>query len=425
MKAKSKPGRTNAKAGIGNLFLRLAKGDAALQAVEAGQVDAVIDPTTGDAVLLHAAQKALRESEERFAGIVNSAMDAIITVDAAQRIVFFNAAAEKMFGYRAAEVMGWPLTRIIPPRFGGSYHAYIRKFGDTGFVSRRKGQLRPISGLRANGEEFPLEASISGLTIGGQRFYSVILRDVTDARRAQDELLAANERLRFLSHRVFEIQEAERQNVARELHDGLGQDLAALKLQLHMTEPLVGASGKWRVKECIATAEHAIEQVRELSLSLRPEQLDDLGLVAALRWNYQKLTRIAGLKLRVATAKTLPPVPHPIEIACYRIAQEALTNIVKHAGAKHVWLNLSENGGELKLRVRDDGNGFDIDAARARAVTGRNFGLISMQERVELAGGRMALDSEPGKGTEIVAVFPLTPPTPVHRRADDPPGPSP
>jgi PAS domain S-box-containing protein len=134
-------------------------------------------------------EQALRESEDRISGIINSAMDAVISVDDGQRIVLFNAAAEKMFGYSVAEVMGRPISLIIPERFRASHEEHIRRFGVTGETSRAMGALGAVSGLRRNGEEFPIEASISQLEVGSQKLFTVILRDITKRKRAEDQLI--------------------------------------------------------------------------------------------------------------------------------------------------------------------------------------------------------------------------------------------
>ena len=133
------------------------------------------------------AEQALRESKERLAGIVSSAMDAIITVDDDQRVVLFNEAAERMFGCPAAEALGQPLNRFIPERFRGAHTEHVRRFGETGGTSRAMGRLSALAALRADGTEFPIEASISKIEVGGRKLYTVIHRDITERKQAEAE----------------------------------------------------------------------------------------------------------------------------------------------------------------------------------------------------------------------------------------------
>ena len=144
------------------------------------------------------AEAALRESEERTARIVASAMDAIISVDSQQRVILFNAAAEKMFGHRAADVLGQPLDRFIPQRFRAHHHHHIEAFAATGVTTRTMGALGQISGVRANGEEFPIEASISQISVGAQKLFTVILRDITERKQTESALRESEARHRTI-----------------------------------------------------------------------------------------------------------------------------------------------------------------------------------------------------------------------------------
>jgi signal transduction histidine kinase len=164
-----------------------------------------------------------------------------------------------------------------------------------------------------------------------------------------------------------------------------------------------------RLEDSIAIVDHTIQQVRNLSLNLRPSLLDDLGLVAALEWYVERQTQRVGLTGHfVADSLAFRPQP-TVETTCFRVVQEALTNIARHARARQVWVELQGRGAELHLLIRDDGVGFDVRAAQERAAQGASFGLLGMRERVELAGGRLEMTSAPGRGAEIHVRFPLTP----------------
>jgi signal transduction histidine kinase len=214
--------------------------------------------------------------------------------------------------------------------------------------------------------------------------------------------------LQLLSRRLLEAQENERRAIARELHDELGQALQALKINLQ-TAQRFPKDGAQRLTDSIDIVNRTLQQVRNLSLDLRPSLLDDLGLVPALEWYVERQAQRTGITGHFqADPPDLRSNP-TVETACFRVAQEALTNIVRHAQARTVWVELRQQGTELQLVVRDDGTGFDVRAAQARASQGGSFGLLGMRERVELVGGRLELTSTPTQGAEIRAYFPLIP----------------
>lgn len=222
------------------------------------------------------------------------------------------------------------------------------------------------------------------------------------------ELAEVTERLQSLSRRLMQVQETERRLIARELHDEIGQSLTAVALNLQSCHDLLGASPvAASIQESVELVDRVLQQARDLSLELRPSLLDDLGLVDALGWHVQRQAERARLDARLVTDGLTVRPPPEIETACFRVAQEALTNVVRHAGASRVTVELREDGDSLELVVRDDGAGFEVAGARRRAVHGESLGLLGMEERVLLAGGRMSIDSAPGQGTTLRARFPL------------------
>ncbi|HEX6265626.1 MAG TPA: response regulator [Burkholderiales bacterium] len=285
---------------------------------------------------------------------------------------------------------------------------------------RRRDALVPfmlVSG--ALGEERAVEALRSGATDyvlkhGLARLASAVRRALEERREHERHLATrkalelSQERLRALSRRLLEVQEEERGRLARDLHDDIGQALTALKIQL---ESLARARGTdaGRVRECVETTRHALERIRQLSLSLRPLQLDDLGLVAALRSHLDRQSGVGGLAPHFDAEEAPRSVAPEVETACFRVAQEAINNVLRHARARNLWLRLFTAGGRLALSVRDDGGGFDLEAARRRGAAGASLGLVGMEERVALAGGTLELRSAAGQGTVLLATFPLQP----------------
>lgn len=237
--------------------------------------------------------------------------------------------------------------------------------------------------------------------IGGILIFSEV---ITAAKEAEHKIAEDAQRLEQLSRRLLAAQEDERRNVARELHDEIGQLLTVVKLDLQavLRQPGTAALAP-ALKEGMESIDRVVARVRDLSLDLRPSMLDDLGLVPALRWYAQRQAKRADLALTLTLPNELPRLPGEIETVCFRVAQEALTNIARHAGAHRVELTLATEERGLRLRVSDDGVGFDPEAVRRDA--GAAFGLLGMRERAELAGGEFHLDSRPGRGTTVEVRF--------------------
>ncbi|MEO6028760.1 MAG: PAS domain S-box protein [Candidatus Binatia bacterium] len=231
---------------------------------------------------------------------------------------------------------------------------------------------------------------------------------VIERARAAVDLRDYTERLETLSRRLLQAQETERRHVARELHDEIGQALTALKLNLQAlgNEPATDG-GRAMLDESIAIADQALQQTRDLSLNLRPALLDDLGLIPALRWYLDRQGRRAGFATEFEANEVGDAVPSDVATTCFRIAQEALTNVARHAQATKVSMALSRRGTGLELVVRDSGRGFDRERAAATAERGGSLGILSMGERAALVGGTLTIDSAVGRGTVIRLHLPL------------------
>ena len=232
------------------------------------------------------------------------------------------------------------------------------------------------------------------------------------------EAQATGRRLQAVSRRLLEVQEAERRHLSRELHDEVGQALTAVKMNLQMLRrqsPPKQATG--RLDESIGLVDRILHGVRQLSLDLRPSLLDDLGLAAALRWYVSAQAERSGIAADVATEPLPDNVPIAITTTCFRVAQEAVTNALRHARATRIAVTLRCEGEELEVSVGDNGVGFDVAAARSRAMQGASAGLLGLEERVQLAGGRSSIASVPGWGTMLHAWLPLSNPSPPNSQA--------
>lgn len=224
------------------------------------------------------------------------------------------------------------------------------------------------------------------------------------------EVSTGREELQSLSRRLLEIQENERRHIARELHDEIGQALTAVQMNIEaLKQSPQGRRIGARLDESVELIDRVLQQVRDLSLDLRPSMLDDLGLVSALVWYAQRHSERPGLEVQLAFDPIQARLPSNVETACFRITQEAMTNILRHSQATLVRIELRLQGQELELTIRDNGRGFDVRSARSRAVGGGSMGLLSMEERAELLGGRLTIESKEGEGTLVKATLPIQP----------------
>jgi signal transduction histidine kinase len=200
------------------------------------------------------------------------------------------------------------------------------------------------------------------------------------------------------------VQEEERRHLSRELHDEFGQLLAAVMLHLQVAKAVAGETAKPSLEQSICLLQQAGAQVRSLALELCPRMLETEGLETSLRWLAQQHEQRTGIAVQLAC--DVSTVSRDRAIVCFRVAQEALTNVVRHARARHVWIDVSQPDGLLQLEVRDDGVGFDVTRTPGQAGTAGNLGIIGMKERVEVGGGTLWIDSQPGQGTRICISLP-------------------
>jgi PAS domain S-box-containing protein len=351
---------------------------------------------------------ALERSESRMRSILEAAMDAIITVDESQHILLFNKAAEEVFLCPRDQAVGAPLEWFIPQRFRAGHRELVLGFGASGPASRRMGQARLVRGLRRNGEEFPIEASISQIVEHGQRLFTVILRDVTARVRSEEALQKSREEIQSLSLAANTAREQEKSRIARELHDELGQSLTALKIDVGWLREHEGMKPEVSAKLAAMQAllDGTVAATRRIASDLRPLMLDDLGLTAACEWQVQNFTARTGIPCELTLGVGELDLPDPYATTVFRVLQESLTNVAKHAQAERVDVNLEREGGEVVLTVQDDGAGFD--PAQERGVN--SFGLIGLRERTYLVGGELSIDSAAGGGTRVELRVPVKAP---------------
>ncbi|MDP3351053.1 MAG: PAS domain-containing sensor histidine kinase [Hydrogenophaga sp.] len=476
--------------------------------------------------------------------LAHAALEAVITVDQQQRIVMINPAGLSMFGLTSEQALGMDLGRLIPPRLRAAHRGHVQRFSDSPEIERPMGQRGQVLGLRANGEEFPLEAAIFksdvvlpsgtvsyttallrdlseftrmssvieqlnqrlrsvferapvaiwiterdrvvfansacarlvGLQEPGQlvgrsifellapdsrepvrsklqnleqtegvsvlvgslqradgallevemvvavlpdhehSFVQMVINDITLRTRERQNLLNSRRTLREFSASLVAAREEERRRIARELHDELGQRLTALKLEMiacQRDHPNLGVGE--RAQLMLDMLDETVASTRRISMDLRPLMLDDLGLADAIDWLVKEFRRRTGVEVDIRLGEGLRELSPHLATTLYRIVQEALTNITRHARATWVRVELGRTGDELRLAIRDNGVGFP-NGRRSRNPG--SFGLLGIRERVLMLGGQISVGNAPEGGALLVVRVPCVTP-PVSARDDD------
>lgn len=348
--------------------------------------------------------------------IVHSASDAILSIDERARIVFANPAAAHMFATSVAIMQGSSLARFIqaPNQAPSQVRNQAGKretsvpldyFPTGGGRAGRRATDYAVTGIRANGQLFPIEGSISSVEHDGHLVYTVILRDVSERHLVQQKLARSHDQLRQLSSALQTIREEERTHIARELHDDLGQLLASLRMDLTLLQQsnqLPDASRRL-IDGMESNLLTAIASLRRIATNLRPRALDEGGLYFALQGLRDEFIERHGIACVLMADEAELRLDDAASTAVFRIVQEALTNIARHADASKVVLNLDRTDGELLVTIRDNGRG--IRAEDMEKV--ESLGLVGMRERVWALHGEITISADEPPGTRIDIAIPV------------------
>lgn len=332
----------------------------------------------------------------RLRELIEAVPNGIVLADELGNIVLANRYTESIFGYRHNELVGRPIESLIPERLRNQPSNLPYRF-IAGPVPIPLGAGGDLRGRRKDGSEFPIDIGLAPLKTAEGEFLISAIVDVSERQQKEARIRRINE---------IEVQEFERRRLARELHDEIGQLLNAISVDLQSARKVCGQAAP-RLDESIHVVEQAMEQVRDLMLDLRPPMLDDLGLIATLRSYADRQTQRAGILLHFVSETSGVRLPADHATACYRVVQEALTNIVRHAHAHETWIEFRENATDVRLKIRDDGIGFNPSMVPLGKPDKASFGVIGMKERVDLLGGLIQIRSQPEHGTTIDVVFPL------------------
>jgi PAS domain S-box-containing protein len=386
-KAKASPVLRVPKREIERLRSRLEEAEAIIEAIRSGEVEAlVVNGPQGDQVFT------LKGADHSYRVFVEAMSEGAVTLGENGVILYCN----KRFG----EMVKTPLEEVI----GSFFNQYLLRKTHNDFdellrhahsgATKREFDLRTKTGT-------VVPASLSIAPFEGDEVKSacLVVTDMTQQKQTHERLMA-------LSHRLLEVQERERRHLARELHDEIGQILTGLKITLETNCYLTGGgAGQEAFQRARDQVEGLVKQIQDMSLDLRPAMLDDLGLLPALLWHFERYTRQTSIKINFRHAGLQDRRFSPeIETAAYRIAQEALTNVARHSEANEVDVYIHSGLKALVIQIEDNGSGFDVTSALASRSSS---GLTGMQERAALLGGELLLTSAPDKGTQLRAKLPF------------------
>ena len=346
-------------------------------------------------------EEALRESQERYQAIFDQAADSIVLIDSETgAFVEFNERAHENLGYTRKEFQKLKITdfEIIESAEEVARHIEkIVKDGADSFETKHKNK---------SGEIRDIHVSSKSISIRGINFVQSMWRDITERKQAEDELRNSRQQLRDLSAYLQSSREQERTSIAREIHDDLGQTLTVLKMDISWLGKRLPKDKKQLVEKTKLmneTLDRSIKTVKRVITDLRPSLLDDLGLIAAVEWQAGDFQNRTGIEFEVTIEPEDFVVDQERSTALFRIFQETLTNITRHADATEVNVSLARKDGEVVMKVSDNGKGI----TKKEISNTKSFGLLGIRERVHLFGGKMEIKGVKGKGTTVEVRIPV------------------
>jgi PAS domain S-box-containing protein len=347
------------------------------------------------------AEEELRESEERYKELFERESDAIMVFDSeTKRFEDVNNAALQLYGYNREEILR--LTAVDISAEPEETVAMMNKIIKNNVKSIKKIERY---NKKKDGTVFPVEISPGIFFIGGSRKVFSVVRDISERKKYETELKRSRRQFRLLSHRHQQKLEEERKRISRQVHDGLGQDLTALKIDIaHLKEQLT--DNKMQIKNkltyMLKRINSMIQIVKQISTDLRPGILDQLGLAAAIEWYTEDFQNRAGVKCQVNIKPSEIVLKETVATELYRILQEVLTNTARHSQAKNVNINLSMDSKSLRFTIRDNGIGFNLNQLDYH----RSLGLLGMQERASAIKAKLVISNKAGKGTIVKVTLP-------------------
>lgn len=377
------------------LIARLAEAQETMRAIRSGEVDAIVVNGQGGKKVF-----TLQGADHTYRVFVERMNEGAAVLSGDHTVVHCNGRFARFLGAGLQSVIGSSMQDLVWPDDHPKLDALLR------LATRRscRGEIR----LRSRkGASLSVHLSLNPLRLARRRAICLIASDLSETTRAEQELRASSEQLRGLAAHLLTIREEERARISREVHDELGQSLTAVKMDLAWLAarvPQKNAQMLERIRSTRQLADNIIQSVRRISTELRPAVLD-LGLAAAVEWQVQEFQIRSGIQCTVRLL-TREVIESNASTAMFRIFQETLTNVARHASATRAEVVLEKQRDRLVLLIRDNGRGFD-QAVPSRS---KSLGLLGMRERAAILGGRVSISSAPGKGTTVTAWIPLPSP---------------
>ena len=388
--------------------------DAAIHVMRLGAQDFVkkdsLSPAELARVLRYAIErkKVIEQQAElfsRYRSLTHAASDAILSANKHGAVTFWNSSAEKIFGYSEAEAMGIPISKLIPERYHVTLVSELRRCQ---VLNELPSAVRNVlmQGCRKDGAEFPIELSVGAWWQGEEICFTGIVRDITERKMAEAALIQSRDELSALSRRLLAVQEEERSRISLKVHDQLGQSLTAIKLDLAWVErrliPKKQQDLIEKTREMTVLVDETIAEVREIATDLRPGLLDHFGLPAAIEWLFKEFTDRTGIVCKLTVSPADLGLHRDSNTLLFRVVQEAMTNVARHAEATKLKVALTHSNGDLQLDIHDNGKGISVAAVGNL----KSLGLLGMRERVKGAGGTMTIGPDSAGGTLLTVKIP-------------------
>ena len=328
---------------------------------------------------------ALRDSEERMRAVLQTAVEGIVTIDERGIIESVNPAMQKIFGYTAAEMLGKNVSMLMPPPYREEHDGYIANYQRTG-KARIIGIGREVMAQRKDGSLFPMDLSVGEMRLASGRMFTGIIRDITARKQLEKQIL--------------EISDREQRRIGQDLHDGLGQHLTGIELMTEVLQQNLASIAPREAARAEEITEHVREAVRQAKLlarGLTPVVVESQGLMAALQQMAGNMAHMFSVTCEFHCAKPVPVEDHAVATQLYRIAQEAVSNAIKHGQAKRVEIHLRAPGDRILLMVKDYGVGF-----RPPPAGNPGMGLRIMQFRAGMIGANLSIQKDIDRGTSVI-----------------------